>query len=79
VKFGKHPFGSAALETNGSKICFSRVLKMDSILHRAFVANGDLCSDVEFSSLHTISLDTPQIKEALATLSFDPHPKPGFR
>ena len=46
---------------------------------RAFVANGDLCSDVEFSSLHTISLETPQIKEALATLSFDPHAKPGFR
>lgn len=45
---------------------------------RAFVANGDLCSEVEFSSLHTISIDTPQIKEALATLTFDPPAKPGF-
>jgi tetratricopeptide (TPR) repeat protein len=46
---------------------------------RAFVANGDLCSDIEFSSLHAISVDSPQIKDALATLSFDPHAKPGFR
>jgi hypothetical protein len=46
---------------------------------RAFVADGNICGDVEFSSLRAISLDTPQIKESLATLSFDPHAEPGFR
>src|SRR5277367_247798 len=46
---------------------------------RAFVANGDLCADIEFSGLHPISLETPQIKQALATLSFNPQAQPGFR
>jgi tetratricopeptide (TPR) repeat protein len=46
---------------------------------RAFVAQGDLCSDVEFSSKSAISVKTPAIQSALASLTFDPNGKPGFR
>ena len=46
---------------------------------RAFVAEGDLCSDIEFSSRHELSADGPKIKDILASITFDPDAKPLFR
>ena len=45
---------------------------------RAFVATRDICADIEFSSKHPISPETPEIKAALASLSFEPDAKAGF-
>jgi tetratricopeptide (TPR) repeat protein len=46
---------------------------------RAFAAKGDLCSDIEFSSRHELSADSPKIKDILASVTFDPDAKPLFR
>lgn len=45
---------------------------------RAFAASGDLCGDVLFSSANAISPRTPVVREALATVRFDPEAKADF-
>jgi hypothetical protein len=46
---------------------------------RAFVAKGDLCSDIEFSSKQEVTADVPDIKAIIASITFDPEAKPAFR
>jgi len=46
---------------------------------RAFVASEDICGDIEFSSQHAISGDTPAVKAALASVSFDPGTRQDFQ
>lgn len=46
---------------------------------RAFAAAEDLCADIEFSSQHEISEDTPVVKEALASVVFEPQAKQDFQ
>jgi hypothetical protein len=46
---------------------------------RAFVAKGDLCSDIEFSSRQEVTADVPDIKAILASVTFDPDAKASFR
>jgi tetratricopeptide (TPR) repeat protein len=46
---------------------------------RAFAATEDLCADIEFSSQHEISEATPVVKEALASVSFEPGAKQDFQ
>lgn len=46
---------------------------------RVFAAKNDLCSDIEFSSTHELSADSPKIKDVLASVAFDPDAKPSFR
>jgi hypothetical protein len=46
---------------------------------RAFVATTDLCSDIDFSSQHSLTPDQPSIQQALASIVFDPDAKPSFR
>jgi len=46
---------------------------------RAFIAKADLCADIEFSSKHPISPDTPVIMQALNSTTFDPDAKASFR
>jgi tetratricopeptide (TPR) repeat protein len=46
---------------------------------RAFAAAEDLCADIEFSSQHEISNSTPAVKEALASVSFEPGAKQDFQ
>jgi len=46
---------------------------------RAFVAKGDLCSDIEFSSKEELTADVPDIKAIIASVTFDPDAKPSFR
>ena len=46
---------------------------------RAFVAKADLCADIEFSSKHPLSPDTPVIMQALNSATFDPDAKASFR
>ncbi|HEX4310485.1 MAG TPA: tetratricopeptide repeat protein [Acidobacteriaceae bacterium] len=45
---------------------------------RGFAADGDLCADIEFSSQHSISTDTPDVKDALESVRFDPAGKQDF-
>lgn len=45
---------------------------------RAFAASGDLCGDVRFSSAAPITPGTPAVREALASVRFDPGAKPSF-
>jgi len=46
---------------------------------RTFVAQGDLCSDIEFSSTQEVTADMADIKAILASVTFDPDAKPSFR
>lgn len=46
---------------------------------RAFAATQDLCADIEFSSQHEISEATHLVKEALASVSFEPGTKQDFQ
>jgi hypothetical protein len=46
---------------------------------RGFAADGDLCADIEFSSQHSISTDTPDLKDALESVRFDPAGKQDFQ
>jgi tetratricopeptide (TPR) repeat protein len=49
---------------------------------RAFVASGDLCGDLTFSSPHPVteqSVPMHKVKDFLLTLKFDPQAKPSFR
>ncbi len=51
----------------------------DSYSVRAFIAKADLCADIEFSSTHPLSPDTPVIMQALNSATFDPDAKASFR
>lgn len=51
----------------------------DSHSVRAFIAKADLCADIEFSSRHPLSADTPVIMQALNSATFDPDAKASFR
>ncbi|HEX4039082.1 MAG TPA: tetratricopeptide repeat protein [Acidobacteriaceae bacterium] len=45
---------------------------------RAFAARGDLCADLRFSSANPISAGTQAVREALASVRFDPEAKPSI-
>jgi tetratricopeptide (TPR) repeat protein len=49
------------------------------LMVRAFAASSDLCADIEFSTKHAISVETPVIKEALNSISFNPDANPNFQ
>ncbi len=64
-----HPVASIAL---------AQYTKAEISVVRAFVAQGDLCADIEFSSTLPGNPSTPQVKAILESIRFDPSAKANF-
>jgi hypothetical protein len=70
--------------SSGVDIALALMLPKDgkSSAVRAFVASGDLCGDLTFSSPHPVAeqaVPMQKVKDILLTLKFDPEVQPTFR